>query len=75
MVDGVGGDGEGGAGGEVAGEDCDARAWRDEAGEAEGGGAVDAEGFGDDVVEAGGCYVNKWGVEGKSGRRLTTAGL
>jgi len=53
VVNGVGGDGEGGIGGKVMAEDGDAGARRDKAGETEGGGAVDAEGFGDYVLEAG----------------------
>ena len=53
MVDGVGGDGEDGAGGEVMGEEGDAGAGGNDAGEAERGGGVDAEGFGDYVAEAG----------------------
>lgn len=53
VVYGVGGDGEGGIGGKVMAEDGDAGARRDKAGETEGGGAVDAEGFGDYVLEAG----------------------
>lgn len=53
MVDGVGGDGEHGAGGEVVVEEGDAGAGGDDAGEAEGGGAVDAHCFFDDGVEVG----------------------
>ena len=50
-MDGVGGDGEDGSGREVVGCDCDAGARGDETWEAEGGGAVDAEGFAYYVVE------------------------
>lgn len=53
VVDGVGGDGEHGAGGEVVVEEGDAGAGGDDAGEAEGGGAVDAHCFFDDGVEVG----------------------
>lgn len=73
VVDGVCGDGEDGAGREVVGADGETGAGGDEAREAEGGGAVDAEGFRDDVVEAvrggkeGGVRVEWWKVrmEGK----------
>jgi hypothetical protein len=55
-VDCVGGDGEDGGLGEVVGQDCYAGAGGDDAGEAEGGGGVDAEGFVYYFVEAGdGC--------------------
>ncbi len=53
VVDGVGGDGEDGVLGEVGVEEGDAGAGGNDAGEAEGGGGVDAEGFFDYVVEAG----------------------
>ena len=51
MVDCVCGDGEDRALREVVVAECDAGAWRDDAGEAEGGGGVDAEGFRYHVVE------------------------
>lgn len=51
VVDCVGRDGENGALWEVVVADGDARAGRDDAGEAEGGGGVDAEGFGYYIVE------------------------
>lgn len=60
VVDGVGGHGEGGAGLEVVVSEGDSRAGGDEAGEAEGGGGVDAEGFLDGCVEAG--WMRKGGV-------------
>ena len=50
MVDRVGGDGEDGALGKIVVADRDAGAGRDDAGKAEGGGGVDAEGFRDYVV-------------------------
>lgn len=53
VVYGVGGDRKSGIGGKVVAEDCDAGASGDETREAQGGGAVDAEGFGDYVLEAG----------------------
>jgi hypothetical protein len=52
VVDRVGGDGEDGAGREVVSAEGDAGAGGDDAGEAEGGGGVDAEGFVDGVVKA-----------------------
>ena len=52
VVDGVGGDGEDGALGEMVVVDGDARARGYDAGEAEGGGGVDAESFGYYIVEA-----------------------
>lgn len=57
VVDGVGGDGEDGAGGEMVGEDGDAGARGHDAGEAEGGGRVDAQGFGYYVVETVGTVL------------------
>ena len=54
MVDCVGGDGEDGALREAVVADGDAGPGGDDAGEAEGGGGVDAEGFGDHVVETAG---------------------
>lgn len=51
VVDGVGGDGEDGSWGEGARSYGYGGAGRDEAGEAEGGGGVDAEGFGDHLLE------------------------
>ena len=51
MVDGVGGDGEHGTLWEMVIADGDAGAGRDDAGESEGGGGMDAKGFGNDVVE------------------------
>jgi len=53
VVDCVGGDGEDGAGREGVVAEGDAGAGGDDAGEAEGGGGVDAQGFVDGVVEAG----------------------
>ena len=52
MVDRVGGHGEDGAGGKGMRSDRDGRAGGDKAREAEGGGGVDAESFGDDLLEA-----------------------
>lgn len=80
MVDRVGGDGELGAGREETVAERDAGAWGNEAGEAERGGRVDAEGFGDDFVEAfvgrGGrvlvlvvCVCEEEGWEGGKGKR------
>lgn len=51
MVDCVGGNGEHGALREVVIADGDAGAGRNDAGEAEGGGGMDAEGFGYNIVE------------------------
>lgn len=53
VVEGVGRNGEGGVLWEVVAKEGDTWAWGNEAGEAEGGGRVDAEGFVDEVVEAG----------------------
>jgi hypothetical protein len=52
VVNGVGGHGDDGAGREVVVLDCGAGTWRDLTRQAEGGGAVDAEGFFDDLIEA-----------------------
>ena len=52
VVDGVRRHGEDRRRGEVVGKDGYAGPGRDEAGEAEGGGGVDAESFVDDVVKA-----------------------
>ena len=52
VVDGVGGDGEDGTLGEMVVVDGDTGARGHDAREAEGGGGVDAEGFGYDIVEA-----------------------
>lgn len=52
VVNGVGRDGEDGVGGEVVAEDSDAGARRDKAGQTKGGGAVDAESFGDYIMKA-----------------------
>lgn len=57
VVDRVRGHGERGPGWEVVRADGDAGPGWDDAWEAEGGGGVDAEGFGDDVVETGGARV------------------
>lgn len=53
MVDGVSGDGEDGVLGEGVACEGDGGPGRYGAGEAEGGGGMDAEGFVDDLVEAG----------------------
>lgn len=58
VMDGVGRDGEDGAWDEGMAGEGDGGAGRDETREAEGGGGVDAEGFVDDVVEAGGRFVS-----------------
>ena len=62
MVDGVGGDGENGALRKVVVTEGHAGAWGNDAGEAERGGGVDAEGFFDDVVKAGISLVS-WRLE------------
>ena len=64
VVDCVGGDGEDGAGGEVVRAEGYAGAGGDDAGETEGGGGVDAEGFGDDVAEAGDGGDQYWPYRG-----------
>ena len=53
MVNGIGGNRKDGALREVVRTDGYARAGGDDAGETEGGRGVDAEGFGDDIAEAG----------------------
>lgn len=67
MVDCVGGDGEDGALGEVVGVEGYAGARGNDAGEAEGGGGVDAEGFFDYFVEAEGWGLIKEGCGDGSG--------
>lgn len=58
MVDGVGRDRKNGALGEVVVAERYSRARRDNPGEAEGGGGMDAEGFFDYVVETAICYIS-----------------
>jgi len=68
VVDCVGGHGEDGAGWEGVVAEGDAGTGGDDAGEAEGGGGVDAQGFVDDVVEAGGM-VSRTKYGGGEGER------
>lgn len=60
MVDCVGGNRKDGALGKVMRTEGYARAGRDDAGETEGGRGVDAEGFGDDIAEAGDAGNQYW---------------
>lgn len=76
MVDRVGGDGEDGAGREVVSAEGDAWPGGNDAREAEGGGGVDAQGFVDGVVEAGGMVSRTDTVGwGQGGEGRTRAGL
>lgn len=82
VVDGVGGYGEHGAGGKGVVVDCDGGTGGNEAGEAEGGSAVDTEGFVDDLTEAAllgfmfsGEYLEEEGVKKEgTGEELRTRG-